>query len=70
MPANYTATHRADQEKETNNHFKKATKFTATNLENRNTATAAKAAHFPKIREVERVDLLFFIQQLHTSILP
>ena len=58
VPANYTATHRADQEKETNNHFKKATEFTAIILENRNAAAVAKTAHFPKMREVEKVGLL------------
>jgi len=58
VPANCTAAHRVDQEKKTNNHFKKATEFTAIILENRNAAAAAKAAHFPKMREVERVGLL------------
>jgi len=82
VPANYTAAHRADQERETNNRFRKATELTATNLENRNAATAAKAAHFPQNTESEKgrfaviknpVVFLYFLpstQQLHTSTLP
>ena len=58
MPAICTSAHCGDQEKETNNYFKKATEFTVITLENRNAATAEKTAHFPKMQEVEEVELL------------
>jgi len=58
VPANCIAAHHADQEKETNNHFKKATEFTAIILENQNAAAATETAHFPKKREVEMGGLL------------
>jgi len=40
------------------NHFKKGHRIYCDNLENQNAAPAAKAAHFPKMREVEKVGLL------------
>jgi len=55
VPANCTAAHRTDQERQTNNHFKKPTEFTATEVENQNATFAAKTAHFPKTQEVEEV---------------
>jgi len=58
VPTICTAAHCADQEKETSNHFEKATEFTMITLENRNAATAEKTAHFPKMREVEEMGLL------------
>jgi len=58
VPAICTAAHCTDQEKETNNHFKRATEFTAITLESRNAATAEKTAQFPKMREMEEVELL------------
>jgi hypothetical protein len=38
--------------------FRKATELTAIILENQNATTAARSAHFPKMREVEKVGLL------------
>jgi len=35
--------------------IKKATEFTATEVENRNAIAAAKTAHFPRSQEVEEV---------------
>jgi len=58
VPTNCTAAHCADQERKINNQFKKAAKFTAREVENRNAASAAKTAHFPKMQEVEEVVLL------------
>jgi len=55
VPTNCVAAHRADQERKTNNHCKKAAEFTATEVENQNATSAAKNAYFPKMQEVEEV---------------
>jgi len=71
-----------DQERKTKNHFKKAAEFTAMEVENRNTTSTTKNAHFPKMQEVERwcccnkkpddvsLDLYLAIAYKHPAYIP
>jgi len=58
VPGNYAAALCVVQEKETTNYVEKAPYYLPVIIENRNAASAAGPAHFPRLWEVEEAELL------------